>query len=199
MGKPSLVSIDLDKKRNHYHANRSASWFSHLWDFRVWSGWWRTLHALSMPWASAICHQQNKIKLVPPHKTKRKYIHSHWKWQFVHEEVTVEMWTWCNYKHACNYKHVCNHKHDVTFQWQLGNTSHMTSHTNAWKKHTWTHIPTQHNINRNVTYHETTKHHSYEDLGLPWKPLTLGNSWTSKQVVYTNIYIYIFGFWKSRS
>ena len=51
-------------------------------------------------------------------RERRKGIHSHWKWQFVHEEVTVEMWTWCNYKHACTYKHACNHKHDVTFQWQ---------------------------------------------------------------------------------
>ena len=90
-------------------------------------------------------------------------------------------------------KHVCSHKHDVTFQWQLGNTPHMTSHTNTWKmKHIWTHICTQHDINRNVTYHETTKHHSYGVLDLPWKPLTLGNSWTSKQVVYTHVYIYIY-------
>ena len=90
-------------------------------------------------------------------------------------------------------KHVCSHKHDVTFQWQLCNTSHMTSHTNTWKmKHIWTHICTQHDINRNVTYHETTKHHSYGVLDLPWKPRTLGNSWTSKQVVYIYIYIYLF-------
>ena len=86
------------------------------------------------------------------------------------------------------------------FSGKLGNTSRMTSHTNAWKiKRTWTHISTQHCIHRNVTYHKTTKHHSYGVLGLPWKPLTLGNSWTSKQVVYTHVYIYICGFWKSGS
>ena len=83
------------------------------------------------------------------------------------------------------------------FSGKLGNTSRMTSHTNAWKiKRTWTHISTQHCIHRNVTYLKTTKHHSYGVLGLPWKPLTLGNSWTSKQVVYTHVYIYICGFWK---
>ena len=78
------------------------------------------------------------------------------------------------------------------FSGKLGNTSRMTSHTNAWKiKRTWTHISTQHCIHRNVTYHKTTKHHSYGVLDLPWKPLTLGNSWTSKQVVYTHVYIYM--------
>ena len=37
MEKPSVMSVDLGKTCNQYHANRSASWFSHQWIFRVWS------------------------------------------------------------------------------------------------------------------------------------------------------------------